>query len=164
MSDVYKNIRGTTSDVFKIGKNGSNIYSRTAIPSNTLGDDGDWCLVGGLGGDSSILKKVDGLWIDSSAPNIIDVTVGIASFPYTPQSSNDIILCDNDDLLSIVIDTIPPKGHMVTIKDIAGTANMNNITMESSTGITFDGETTHTITMDFGLVKFISNGTTLFTI
>lgn len=163
MSDVYKNIRGTTSDVFKIGKNGSNIYSRTATPSNTLGDDGDWCLVDEVD-DSSIMKKVNGSWIDSNTPNIIDVAPAVESFSYTPKTPNDIIFCDNSGILSIVVDTIPPKGHMVTIKDITGNAVLNNITLTSNTGITFDGASTHVITVNFGMVKFISNGITLFII
>lgn len=157
MSDIFKNIRGTTRDVFRIGKNGSNIFVRENPPSTLEGFNGDWCLINGA--YPTILKKADNSWIDISAKNLIDV---INSYTYVPISHHDIIMCKNSDAITITIDAIPPKGHTFNIKDANGNSSQNTITVNCINGITIDGGTSILISNDYTALTIVSDGTELY--
>lgn len=157
MSDIFKNIRGTTRDVFKIGKNGSNIFVRNNPPSSIEGFNGDCCLINGS--VPTILKKMNGDWIDINSKYIIEVTS--TTFTYSPTTSNDIILCNNSDTLTITIDTLPPKGHTFDIKDSNGNAGTFDIIIDCINGITLDGSSTATINNNYTSITILSTGTEL---
>lgn len=159
MSDVFKNIRGTTRDVFKIGKNGSNIFVREIPPSTLEGFDGDWCLINGT--FPTILKKTNDEWIDISAKNLITIT---GNYTYVPVSHHDIIMCNNTTAITLTIDTVPPSGHIFDVKDLNGNSSLNNITISGANGITIDGETTMVISNDYTSLTMLSDGTNLFLI
>lgn len=157
MSDIFKNIRGTTRDVFKIGKDGSNIFVRNSTPSSLEGFDGDWCLINAT--IPTILKKMNNDWIDINSKYLIDVTG--SAYTYSAMTANDIILCSNTTALTITIDTLPPKGHTFDIKDSNGNASLNNITIDCINGITLDGDSEIIINNDYTSITILSTGTEL---
>lgn len=157
MSEIFKNIRGTTRDVFKIGKNGSNIFVRENPPSTLEGFDGDWCLINGT--FPTILKKTNSTWIDINAKNLITIT---GNYTYVPVSHHDIIMCNNTTAMTLTIDTIPPKGHTFDVKDSNGNSTQNNITITCTNGITIDGVTSIVMNNDYTSLTVVSDGTELF--
>ena len=157
MNDVFKNLRGTTRDVFKIGKDGSNIFVRDTSPSTLEGFDGDWCLINSS--IPKILKKVVGEWIDLNAKNVIDVST--ATYTYSNFTANDVVLCNNSAELTITIDSVPPKGYTFDIKDANGNSSTTNIIINCINGITIDGNSSITLNNDYTSVTLLSTGTVL---
>lgn len=157
MNDIFKNIRGTTRDVFKIGKDGANIFVRDTKPTSLLGFNGDWCLLHST--HPIILKKQDDEWIDINARNLITTTT---SLTYVPVSHHDVIMCNNTTNITITIDAVPLKGHTLDIKDANGNAAQNNITVTCTNGITIDGETSILINNDYTALSLLSDGTDLY--
>lgn len=158
MSDIFKNLRGTTRDVFKIGKNGSNIFVRDTEPSTLEGFNGDWCLLNST--VPTLLKKMNDTWVDVNALYLFDVTG--TSFTYVPTTSDDVIVCDHTSALTITIDTLPEKGHTFVIKDASGNASTNNITLDCINGITIDGSAQQVINSDYSSVTLLSTGSELY--
>lgn len=159
MSDVFKNIRGTTRDVFKIGTNGSNIFVRDTPPSTLEGFNGDWCLINGT--YPTILKKLNSEWIDVSAHNLIPIT---GNYTYTPVSPNDVIMCNNSAAITVTVSAVPPKGHTFIIKDSNGNASQHQVTINFTNGITLDGGTSIVINSDYTTLTILSDGTYLYLI
>ena len=159
MTDIFKNIRGTTRDVFKIGKDGSNIFVRESSPSSLEGFDGDWCLING--NYPTILKKINNEWIDLNAYNLLPTST---NYTYIPTNPNDVIMCNNTSPITITIDSVPPKGHVFLIKDSNGNATQHNITVSCTNGITIDGETSIILSNDYTSLSILSDGTDLYLI
>lgn len=83
-----------------------------------------------------------------------------ASSPYTVLANDDYISADpTAGTISIVLPNSTTLYRMFTIKDRTGMASINNITITTGGGIvTIDGQTTYTISGNFGAIQLLWNG------
>lgn len=153
MTDIYHNYSGTTKNRFKIGKNGNTIYALPVYPDDQVGVDGDWCLLNGT--IPQLLKKVNGEWRDSTARQVHTIT---QSTTVDMMSAQDILLCEHQSPITLSIDTVPPSGYTLTIKDISGNVDQNPITLQGQNGVTFDDTSTVVIDGNYGSITLVSNG------
>ena len=88
------------------------------------------------------------------------VTVTNVTTPTYTALANDYFICVDTSTTAVTI--ILPTGILGTVymvKDCAGNANVNNITVVGSGGQLVDGANNATINSPYGNVQFIFNGT-----
>lgn len=81
--------------------------------------------------------------------------------PYTALSTDCYLSADvSSGVISILLPNAPTTGRVFYVKDVAGNAAANNITVTTVGGVvTIDGLTSQTIISNFGSLNFIFNGT-----
>lgn len=157
MASLFK-IKGTIFPSFFIGKRGPEIFQGTTIPLPTEGKDGDLYIQTGTGTEQ-LYQKRNGIWIPlgSTFTNIANVT----SSPYTITFGDDVALVN---LLvpgpaTIFLPNNPPIGSDYIVKDGAGIASTNTITIGVAGGGTIDGLTTAILDINYEAYRFLWNGT-----
>jgi len=159
MASVFYNIRGTTENVFKLGKRGIDFLYKEVFPDNTEGNNGDVCIL--KESFSKLLINRNNVWMDIQSNNLINVA---GDYTYLNQSSMDVLLCDTTVSTTVSIEVIPPEGHTFTIKDKSGNSSTNNIDITCLNGITIDGSSTSTINNDYTSITVMSDGVSLYLI
>lgn len=84
----------------------------------------------------------------------------VASSPYTVLDSDDILLVSTASARTLTLPTAAIK-RIIIIKDVTGTANTNNITLDPAGSDTVEGLTANKILQtDFGAWTIVSDGGT----
>lgn len=92
-------------------------------------------------------------------------TVGtvIVTANYTMLAQDDIVLCNQAGAITITLPSANNvKGRLITIKDKAGNAATNNITVSGAQNI--DGAASKTINTNYGVLRIVSDGAAWFTV
>lgn len=76
---------------------------------------------------------------------------------------DNVALIDTSGMSVVVFLPSPSSGRLATVKDTTGNASTNNIVINSG-GANIDGVSGATISTDFGVMRFISDGTNWFVI
>lgn len=81
--------------------------------------------------------------------------------PYTVLTADKYLSCDVSlGVLTISLPNAPTTGRVIRIKDLAGNAGTNNISVTTVGGVvTIDGATTYTMNTDYQSISVIFNGT-----
>lgn len=157
MTNIFKNIRGTTKNIFRIGK--TDVFTTSTKPSNSDGNDGSWCFSDDT---NTPLVKRSGAWIDSGAVKI--KTISGETYTYTSEHAREMVACNNNLPLTIAISQNVPEGREVIFKDGNGNSGTQTVTISCTNGITIDGSSTKTLDMDDASLRLISDGTNLFAV
>jgi parallel beta-helix repeat protein len=91
-------------------------------------------------------------------------TVTITTATYTAIADDSIILCNRAGTITVTIPN-PSKfqGRVITVKDVSGAANTNNITVAGAAG-NIDGAANKVINTAYGVLRLTNDGTNWFTI
>jgi hypothetical protein len=159
----YRNLDGTMSTSFQIGKNSASISVSTAFP--TGGNNGDVNIRYG-GSTHRLYQKVSGNWVQLQSTQKQTTT---KTANYTTQLPDEVVFVDTtSSAVTITLGTSTVlTGKTLIIKDIGGNAGTNNIGVVGQAGETIDGinnVTINVIDVDYGHVKLISDGTNWFNI
>lgn len=156
MENLYSNYRGTMINEFRIGKNGSTVFTRPTAPSNTLGKDGDYCAVMD---EPSLLCKVEGQWIDFNSYNIIEINSDTSTIVKTPKT---LFLIDTtNNPVTLTLTELPKSGSDLVIHDINENSSVNNIIVNIEDGMTtvytntlnIDGSNVHLLTTSNSVIE-----------
>lgn len=156
MNNIFKNIRGTTRNLFKIGS--VDFHTSATDPDTSDGENGSWWF-GGTG-RPSIHAKHNDEWSDVTACHIETIT-GV-THTHNTVSTHDVLVCENTEPLEITIDTMPPIGYRITIKDGLGGFSTNTLTVTGLVAI--DGSTTTTLDTNYESITLVSDGESLLVI
>ena len=80
------------------------------------------------------------------AHNVVSVTAS----PHTVASTTTLLLCNFGAALVINLPAASSRTRSITVKDISGAANSNNITINRAGSDTIDGATSDSILTDYG--------------
>jgi len=88
-------------------------------------------------------------------------TVNHAQSPYTVLSTDEYISCDpSSGTISILLPNAPTTYREFVIKDRTGNASTSNISVTTVGGaVTIDGQTTYTLSGNYGSISLLFNGT-----
>jgi hypothetical protein len=148
----------TYTDTGSAGTSGSVPSSSTADTIRLSTTDDSWFTGGNVG-------------IGTKTPNSILQLDGSFAVRRTATAGN---VSTDDEVIIGVTDTSSARtvqlsssdnvaGRLLIVKDESGAAGTNNITISTEGAETIDGQSTVTITADYGSKKFYSNGTDWFT-
>ncbi len=156
----YTFLDGGTATAITIGA-GAQLTLRTSQigSTNTNAISGSGALIYGVisfTGTSSLISTTTQTPIVFSNNAVAVVSASGASYTTKPQDA--VILVDGNVTATIVPLTSPTKGQMHRIKDSAGTAAANNITVTPS-GKNIDGAASHVISTNYGSIDIVYNGT-----
>ena len=124
------------------------------------------------------------LWFTNGSGNAVQITSGGALLAVpgavetleTTSITSNLLIGPSDTFVAILTDTAAPRtvtlplasavsaGRIYAIKDSTGTANTNAITIARQGSDVIDGETSQTISSNYGCVWVISNGATAWSI
>ena len=160
---VYRNLDGTMSNSFQIGKSGAVVSTGTAFP--TGGNNGDINIRYG-GTAHRLYQKVSGNWVQLQSTQLQTVS---KNSNYTTQLPDEIVFVDTtSSAITITLGTSTVlAGKTILIKDVAGNAAINNIGVVGQGGETIDGinnVATNVIDVNYGSVKLVSDGSNWFII
>ena len=112
-----------------------------------------------VGSLSSAQDALDELAVRSGTR--IVVTAGAS--PYTMTWGEEIVCVSPAAPFSVVLPASPPMaGIQVTVKDVGGTASVNNITVSTSDATTIDGDSSVVLNANYGFLTLFFNGTNWF--
>ena len=159
----YRNLDGTMSSTFQIGKNSASISVSTAFP--TGGNNGDINIRYG-GTAHRLYQKVSGTWVQLQSSQKQTVSV---SANYTTQLPDEVLFVNTtSSAITITLgNSATLNGKTIIIKDVSGNAGTNNIAVVGQSGQTIDGindSTINVIDVNYGNVKLISDGSNWFNI
>lgn len=120
----------------------------------------------------SLLQNPSSTSSYATTPNVTNITLTNGKFIPTIISTgtatafnigvqDSIILCTNTAPLAVTLPwySINSPGTVFTIKDAVGTANVNNITINTTDGTLIDGSTTYVINSAYGCVSLCASTT-----
>lgn len=142
----YKNVNLTNED--------SLVYSLSVtLSSNIYFENVHWvpdALILLAGTNSEFIT-----FINCSESIMTGVTNG-----YTPKLWNDYILVDSSANVEFLLnEELRQKGKVIHIKDQLGNASNQNITISVDGGTNIDGETSVTISVNYGSITLLCDGT-----
>lgn len=152
---VIHNLRGTSHPSFRIGKEGPALHQGTTAP-NGIGTTGDlYIRTGSL---PRLYQKNGTDWIQLTSTQQV---VQVKAADYQTQLPDEIVLVDTTlGPVTITLgNTSVKSGKTIVIKDAAGTAGINNITIQGQGGQEIDGALTHVIEYSREAVKLVCDGT-----
>lgn len=163
MANIIVNANGTISDSFSIGKSGKGIviYQGDTIPSNLLGNTGDVFIK--RSSEPLILKKKSTGWVDVGNKEIETIA---SSSTVTPLQSSTVYLVDSSvsSINLTIASSSLAAGKEIFFKDSTGSANTNNIVVQTEGSETIDGQSSFTIASNYTSISLISDGTNWFII
>ncbi len=104
--------------------------------------------------ESTTTLKSDGIFTTGSG-QVVKVTAP-GAYPYTVLTSDFLIIVDSSVARTVTLPAAPVTGQYYRIKDNAGSAAANNITI-SGNGKNIDGAASQTINQNYGSVDLIYN-------
>lgn len=160
MAKVLTNFSGTTSASFCIGKRGVTVISGTAVPLNSVGNNGDIYVLKGI--NPKFFQKHT-TWIEVGTKNLQAITTTTMIETIYPE---EVLLTDTTSkAVTITLTTSSLSvGYTVVIKDTGGNASINNITIATQGSEKIDGQNTIIIDSNYKSVTLFSDGTNWYTI
>ncbi len=162
---------GTTGSNGADGIDGASIFSGSGVPSGVLGNDGDKYVDEDNGdfyskasGSWSIVGSLKGATGDTGATGPVGVynTTTVVSTDIT-LANNIIYLVDTSSGARSLTLPSPSLGVHIQLKDTAGQANTNNITIVRAGSENIEGvASSKLLTSNWGAWEFISDGTDWF--
>lgn len=116
------------------------------------------------GSNTEVLTLAGGVptWAAPSSSSVITITaLDNTDSPYTVLLSDYYMSCDTTSgVLTVNLPNAPTTGTVFIVKDSAGTADTNNITITTVGGVvTIDGATTYVMNTEYESASLVFNGT-----
>jgi len=144
------------------GFTGANQLQTVTADSGTASVIGQNINIVGTNGISTSASS-DTVTIDGSGISVTPTIIAIdnTDSPYVAPSTSTYFSCDvTSGTLQINLPNAPSTGINYTVKDSAGNAATNNITVTTVGGaVTLDGSTTFVMNTSYEAANFIFNGT-----
>lgn len=156
---VIANISGTTSETFSIGKRGISVSSGSTEPLNSVGNYGDIYV---LKGNKPKFYQKHTVWVEVGTKNINQVSQSTLFEAIFPE---EVIMVDSSDVITIELTSNSLNtGYVIIIKDTAGNAAINNITITTQGSELIDGSASVTLTENHSSISLISDGSNYYII
>lgn len=142
----------------------STLSANLSGPTNTL-------KLHSVGGDLYFTNG-NGTAVQLSSGGSIVSTPGSAQIFAAQSVTSDLLILPTDQFVYLLVDTSLPRlitlpfasaltaGRIFIVKDINGTANLQNITIATQGGDLIDGAATYVADMDYGCFVLVTDGAT----
>ena len=153
MTTLALNMKRTMNRSFGIGKNGVTIFQEETQPQDTLGVNGDLYIYRGI--KPKLYQKINNKWIHG-----VSKSITTTNQDYTTIRDDHVILVDttlNPVTITLSSDCLV-EGNELTIKDIGGNTNINNILIVTSGSDKIDNGIKTTIDFPMLSLNLISDG------